>query len=62
MTATRRLAAIMAVDVDGPPRIVEHCALYKSSVGRWRAYDRFLGSLLVQFEPSCAREHDADQK
>jgi hypothetical protein len=27
--------------------------LYKSSVGRWRAYERFLGPLLGQFGPSC---------
>jgi tetratricopeptide (TPR) repeat protein len=26
--------------------------LYKSSVGRWRAYERFLGPLMAQFEPS----------
>jgi tetratricopeptide (TPR) repeat protein len=36
--------------------------LFKSSVGRWRAYERFIGPLLGQFEPSCARECDAGQK
>ena len=30
--------------------------LYKSSVGRWRAYERFLGPLLSALGPSIPRE------
>jgi len=30
--------------------------IYKNSVGRWRAYERFLGSLLAEFEPSIIGE------
>ena len=28
--------------------------IYKSSVGRWRAYEPFLGPLLAELEPSIA--------